>query len=158
MTNTVIIIPVNQDTRPTEFYSAFETENGVRVDLTISTREQAIADEITAKVATLGWTRAAVSTATPLYQIFFLIPVLAFALWFVALVGGWLLNIAGWLPVVQIDGHMLDGFDMIEFFTKHYIRWALILWLPVFAIFSILELASRKESEKRRYELSPPRR
>jgi hypothetical protein len=148
MTNTVIIIPVNQDTRPTEFYSSFETENGVRVNLTIETREQAVADEITKKVSTLGWTRAPVPSITPLWQIFLLVPFLLLCLWIVALVIGWLLNVAGWLPVVEVEGHALDGFELTEFATMHYVRWAFIFWIPLFAMFSFFELASRESNKK----------
>lgn len=148
MTNTVIIIPVNQDTRPTEFYSAFETEDGVRVTMTIDTREQAVADAITEKVTSLGWTRAPVPSDTPLWQIFFMVPFGLLIIWVMWALGAWLFSIAEWAPTLVINGEALSGFDLFEYLTKIYIRLSLVLWLPLFAVFSYFELENRKEVAK----------
>lgn len=150
---TVVIIPVNQDTRPTAFYSSFETPDGVRVDLTIGTREQGVADAVTAKVGTLGWTQVSTTSITPLWQIplmtALMLAVVGFALFLLIL----LLGAIGWLPHhlpmardTIFDNQYMNTTDIVGFVLKWFGRGAIVALPFISGFWMWEELDSRKES------------
>jgi len=142
MTNTILIIPVNQDSRPSSFSSAFETPDGVRVDVTIKTREKGVADAITAKVGALGWNQ--VPTTDPDMPLLAIPFVIAFALIVLGLfvfMGMGLLEMVGWLPR---HNEFLGDYETTSYVMKWFGRAAIIAWIPLSIVAMLAEYGGRK--------------
>ncbi len=153
MTNTVIIVPVNQDTRPTSFNSAFETEAGVRVDVTINTREQGIADAATAKIAAIhGWNQVPASTSNiSLLAIPFIVAFGFAILGFLAFICLILLQFVDWIPAITVQTkygpEVLSEYEQIPYLMKWFTKGAFVALVPASIGVMICEIVDRRSKK-----------
>lgn len=127
MTNTVIIVPINHDTRPTSFSYAFENAHGVGIDVTINTREEAVAQKVADDLmAKMDWRSIpGRSDHIPTLMVPLVIAVGLLILGIVVAFAAILLDFIGWLPdVAEMFPNLVEGsysgpvVDVMKLYTK----------------------------------------
>lgn len=143
MTNTIIIVPVNQDTRPSSFHSSFKTPTGMRIDVTYNTREQAVANAAEEKlVAGTDWEKVPTYQPVNMALIPFMTAACLAILGLIVFVAMMVLDMIDWLPALT-EGARND-YNLVGYYMTWYTKAAVVALIPMSVGFMIAEYFDRK--------------